>query len=74
MRRRHQGKLELTGCLEPGETEGKLSGDMDDIWTELSYILHHVPEPGKRPLNIRIEEERDAGRPVHLRPLDLPLG
>jgi hypothetical protein len=72
--RGNDGKAQLSGCLESGQSEGELGGQVNHIGPEPSNIIHDVAEPGKRPLHIGIEEERNAGRPMHFRPVGLSLG
>ena len=74
MGRSHEGKPQLAGGLEPGETQGELGCHMHDVGPEPGSILDHIAEPGKGPLHVGIKEERHTGRPVYLGPVLLAFG
>ena len=63
------GSRSCRAAFDAGDTQRELGGDVDHIGPELAEVVHHVAEPGKGPLDIGIEEERNAGRAVHLGPI-----
>jgi hypothetical protein len=44
---------------------------VDHVGTEAGEIVDHVAHPRKRPLDVGVEKEGNAGRPVHLGTLAL---
>jgi hypothetical protein len=74
MGRSHERKPQLSGSLEPGKAEGELGCHVDYVGPEPGGVVDYVSETGKGPLDIRIQKERDAGRPVHLGPIRLAFG
>jgi hypothetical protein len=53
---------ELARCLDSGNSEREFGRHVDHIRAKAREILHHVTEPGEGPLDIRVKEQRDAGR------------
>src|SRR5215210_3210629 len=68
------GHVQLAGNLEPCNTQSKLGRDVDYVGFKAFRILQHVAHPWKCPLNVGIQEQRHAGRAVHLRTIRLPPG
>ena len=69
-----EGEIELPCDLETGEAEGEFSGHVDYVGAEAGGVIQDVAKARKGPLDIGIEEQGNTGRPMHLRPVRLPLG
>src|SRR5918994_4375196 len=65
--RGYDWKVKVTRHLQSGDPKRELGGDVDYIGLEATGILEHIPEPGESPLNVGIQEQRHAGRAMHLR-------
>jgi hypothetical protein len=72
--RGHEWELQLPGSLEAGQPEGELGNDVDDVGLKSADVVDNVAEPGKGPLDVLVQKERNAGRPVHLRPVSHTFG
>ena len=68
------GSPSCRAALSSGDPEGELGGHVDHIGPEPGQVVHHVAHSRKGPLDVGIEEEGDAGRPVHLGAVGLARG